>query len=213
MKTALIIGATGLIGSHLTKKILSHPSYSTIKVLVRKPLDLQHPKLEQIIIDFDNFDKSLAVADDIFCCLGTTMKQAGSKEAFYKVDFTYPLEIAKAALKNGAKQYLIVTAMGADETSMVYYNRVKGEIEKALTDLHYPTLLIFRPSLLLGERKESRSGEGIATVIMKTFNFLIPNKYKAIKGETVANAMLDLAQKGIKGKDILVSEKMQVFAP
>jgi uncharacterized protein YbjT (DUF2867 family) len=212
MKTALIVGATGLIGGHLTRKILNHPSYSKIKVLVRKPLDFQHPKLEQIIIDFDNFDKSLVVADDVFCCLGTTMKHAGSKEAFYKVDFTYPFEVAKAALQNGAQQYLIVTAMGADAKSLFYYNRVKGEIEKALTDLNYATLLIFRPSLLLGERKDSRAGEGFATIIMNTFNFLIPKRYKAIKGETVANAMLDLAQKEIKGKQTLESGEMQAYA-
>jgi uncharacterized protein YbjT (DUF2867 family) len=212
MKTALIVGATGLIGGHLTRKILNHPSYAKVKVLVRKSLDFQHPKLEQIIVDFDKPDASVVVADDVFCCLGTTMKQAGSKEAFYKVDFTYPLEIAKAALQNRAKQYLIVTAMGADAKSMFYYNRVKGEIEKALTNLNYPTLLIFRPSLLLGERKESRAGEGFATIIMKTFDFLIPAKYKAVKGETVAEAMLAMAQKGIKGKDIIVSEKLDGFA-
>ncbi|RFS13871.1 oxidoreductase [Emticicia sp. C21] len=212
MKTALIVGATGLIGKHLTQKILNHPSYSKIKVLARKPLDFQHPKLEQIIINFDNFDKSLVVADDVFCCLGATMKQAGSKEAFYKVDFTYPLEIAKAAIQNGARQYLIVSALSANEGSMFYYSRVKGEIEKALTDLHFPGLLIFRPSLLLGERKESRAGEGLAAVIMKTFNFLIPKKNKAIKGETVAIAMLDSAQKGIKGKKVFESDDLQAFA-
>jgi len=212
MKTALIVGATGLIGGHLTRKILNLPTYSKIKVLVRKPLDFQHPKLEQIIINFDNFDKLLLVADDVFCCLGTTMKQAGSKEAFYKVDFTYPFEIAKAALQNGAKQFLIVTAMGAEAKSMFYYNRVKGEIEKTLTDLNFPTLLIFRPSLLLGERKDSRAGEGFATIIMKAFDFLTPKKYKAIKGETVANAMLDLAQKGIIGKQIFESGEMQAFS-
>lgn len=211
MKTALIVGATGLIGGHLTRKILNHPSYSKVKVLVRKPLDLVHPKLEQIVVDFDKLDMSLVLADDIFCCLGTTMKQAGSKEAFYKVDYTYPLEVATSALANGAKQYLIVTAMGADAHSMFYYNRVKGEIENALTELHYPALLIFRPSLLLGERKETRSGEGFATIIMKTFDFLIPAKYKAIKGETVADAMLAMAQKGVIGKEIILSEKMQGF--
>ncbi len=212
MKTALIVGATGLIGGHLTQKILNHASYTKVKVLVRKPLDFQHPKLEQIIINFDNFDKSLVIADDVFCCLGTTMKQAGSKEAFYKVDFIYPFEIAKAAFQNGAKQYLIVTAMGADSKSLFYYNRVKGDIEKALTDLHFTTLLIFRPSLLLGERKDSRAGEGFASVIMKTFDFLIPKKYKAIKGETVANAMLDLAQKEVKRKQIFESGEMRTFA-
>lgn len=212
MKTALVVGATGLIGGHLTRKIVNDPSYSTVKVLVRKPLDFQHPKMEQIVVDFDKVDASLVVADDVFCCLGTTMKQAGSKEAFYKVDFTYPLETAKAALQNGATQFLIVTAMGADAKSMFYYNRVKGEIEKALTELNYSTLLIFHPSLLLGERKDARAGEGFAAVVMRALDFLTPLKYKAIKGETVANAMLAYAQKGIKGKQIIDSGTMQAFA-
>lgn len=211
MKTALIVGATGLIGGHLTRKIVNDPSYSTIKVLARKPLDFQHPKLEQIVVDFDKLDASLIKADDVFCCLGTTMKQAGSKEAFYKVDFTYPFEVAKAALKNGARQYLIVTAMGADAKSMFYYNRVKGEIENALTDLNYSTLLIFHPSLLLGERKDYRAGESFATVVMRALDFITPLKYKAIKGETVANAMLTYAQKGIKGTQIIESGTMQSF--
>lgn len=211
MKTALVVGATGLIGGHLTRKIVNDPSYSTVKVLVRKPLDFQHPKMEQIVVDFDKLDASLVVADDVFCCLGTTMKQAGSKEAFYKVDFTYPLETAKAALQNGATQFLIVTAMGADAKSMFYYNRVKGEIEKALTELNYSTLLIFHPSLLLGKRKDARAGEGFAAVVMRALDFLTPLKYKAIKGETVANAMLAYAQKGIKGKQIIDSGTMQAF--
>ena len=212
MKTALVVGATGLIGNHLTHKLVNHPAYSSVKVLVRKPMDFQHPKLEQIVVDFDNLDVALVKADDVFCCLGTTMKQAGSKEAFYKVDFEYPFETALAALQNGAKQFLIVTAMGADAQSMFYYNRVKGEIEQALANLGFPTLIIFQPSLLLGERKESRSGEGIASVLMKGLDFLIPAKYKAIKGETVANAMITLAQRGHKGKRVVTSAEMQSFA-
>jgi uncharacterized protein YbjT (DUF2867 family) len=211
MKTALVVGATGLIGKHLTIKLLASNFYSKIKVLVRKPLDINHPNLEQIVVDFNNLDTSKIVADDVFCCLGTTMKQAGSKPAFYKVDFTYPVEIAKAALANGAKQYIIVTAMGADEKSMVYYNRVKGEVEKALSDLHYPTLLIFRPSMLLGERKEPRLGEKIGKILMNTISFLTPEKYKAIEGEKVANAMMILAQKGIKNKDIFESGTLQNY--
>ena len=139
------------------------------------------------------------------------MKQAGSKAAFYKVDFTYPFAIAKAALENGAKQYLIVTAMGADEKSIIYYNRVKGEIEKAISDLHYPTLLIFRPSMLLGEREEPRMGEKIGKILMKAINFIIPKRYKAIESEKVANAMLILAQKGIKNKDIFESDTLQSY--
>lgn len=211
MKTALVVGASGLIGKHLTSKLLMSNYYEKISVIIRKPLNMIHPKLEQIVMDFDNLDTSKIVADDIFCCLGTTMKQAGSKDAFYKVDFTYPLNFAKAGLANGAKQFLIVSSMGADEKSMVYYSRVKGEIEKALSDLHYPTLIIFRPSMLAGERKNPRMGEKIGKVVMDFFAPLIPDKYKVIAGEKVAQAMLELAQKGIKNKDIFESGSLQKF--
>lgn len=211
MKTALVIGATGLIGKSLTIKLLENKFYAKVKILVRKKIDLLHPNLEQIVVDFDDLDTSKIVADDVFCCLGTTMKVAGSKPAFYKVDFTYPLVVAKAALENGAKQYLIVTSMGADPKSMIYYNRVKGEIEKALSDLHYPTLLIFRPSILLGERKEQRLGEKISKIAMNLISFMTPDRYKAIEGEKVANAMIILAQKGIKNKDIFESGTLQGY--
>ena len=211
MKTALVIGATGLIGKSLTIKLLENKFYAKVKILVRKNIDLLHPNLEQILVDFDDLDTSKIVADDVFCCLGTTMKVAGSKPAFYKVDFTYPLVVAKAALENGAKQYLIVTSMGADPKSMIYYNRVKGEIEKALSDLHYPTLLIFRPSMLLGEREEERLGEKISKIAMNLISFMTPDRYKAIEGEKVANAMMILAQKGIKNKDIFESGTLQGY--
>ena len=211
MKTALVIGATGLIGKSLTIKLLENKFYAKVKILVRKKIDLLHPNLEQIVVDFDDLDTSKIVADDVFCCLGTTMKVAGSKPAFYKVDFTYPLAVAKAALENGAKQYLIVTSMGADSKSMIYYNRVKGEIEKVLSDLHYPTLLIFRPSMLLGDRKEERLGEKISKIAMNLISFMTPDRYKAIEGEKVANAMIILAQKGIKNKDIFESGTLQGY--
>ncbi|CAH0995381.1 hypothetical protein EMA8858_01502 [Emticicia aquatica] len=211
MKTALVVGASGLIGNLLTIKLLESNFYEKTKIIVRKPLDITHPKLEQIIVNFDNLEESNIIADDIFCCLGSTMRQAGSKENFYKVDFTYPLNIAKIGLKNGAKQFLIVTAMGADEKSFFYYNRVKGEIEKALSDLRYPTLIIFRPSMLSGERKEKRLGEKIGKVFMEFFDALIPDKYKIIEGSKVAQAMLELAQKGIKNKDIFESGSLQKY--
>lgn len=113
MKTALVVGASGLIGNVLTIKLLESSFYSKVKIVVRKKIDLTHQKLEQIIIDFDNLHESKIVADDIFCCLGTTMKIAKTKANFYKVDFTYPFNIAKAGLANGAKQFIIITAMGA----------------------------------------------------------------------------------------------------
>jgi uncharacterized protein YbjT (DUF2867 family) len=209
MKTALIVGATGLIGKHLTQKLLTSNFYEKVSVIVRKPLNIIHPKLEQIVIDFDNLDASKVNADDIFCCLGTTMKQAGSKDAFYKVDFTYPLNFAKAGLANGAKQFLVVSSMGADKKSMVYYSRVKGEIENALSDLNYPTLIILRPSMLAGERENPRIGEKIGKVVMDFFAPLMPDKYKVIAGEKVAHAMLELAQKNFKNKAIFESDSLQ----
>lgn len=211
MKTALIIGASGLIGKHLTQKLLASIYYEKVSVIVRKPLNIIHPKLEQIVMDFDNLDASKVLADDIFCCLGTTMKQAGSKGAFYKVDFTYPLNFAKAGLANGTKQFLVVSSMGADEKSMIYYSRVKGEIEKALNDLGYPTLIILRPSMLEGERENPRMGEKIGNVVMNFLAPLIPDNYKVIAGEKVAKAMLELAQRNIKNKNIFESGSLQKF--
>jgi uncharacterized protein YbjT (DUF2867 family) len=111
MKTALIVGASGLIGKHLTQKLLASNYYEKVSVIVRKPINIIHPKLEQIVMDFDNLDATKILAEDIFCCLGTTMKQAGSKDAFYKVDFTYPLNFAKEGFANGAKQFLFVSSM------------------------------------------------------------------------------------------------------
>ncbi|WP_064196939.1 MULTISPECIES: NAD-dependent epimerase/dehydratase family protein [Emticicia] len=209
MKTALVVGATGLIGKHLTIKLLNSGLYSTVKVIIRKTLQINHPKLEEIIFDFDNFDNSKIKADDIFCCLGTTMKQAGSKANFYKVDFTYPLETAKAGLTNGAQQFLIVTAMGSNSNSLFYYNRVKGDIEQAIEQLGFPTFQIFRPSMLAGEREKARLGEKIGKVVMDFFAFIIPDKYKVIEGEKVAQAMLAFAQKGFTGKLIHESDKFQ----
>jgi uncharacterized protein YbjT (DUF2867 family) len=211
MKTALIVGASGLIGKHLTQKLLTSNYYEKVSVIVRKQLNIIHPKLEQIVMDFDNLDASKIFAEDIFCCLGTTMKQAGSKDAFYKVDFNYPLNIAKAGLENGAKQFLFVSSMGADEKSMVYYSRVKGKIEKELSDLRYPTLIILRPSMLEGERENPRMGEKIGNVVMNFFAPLIPDNYKVIAGEKVAQAMLELAQKNIRNIGIFESGSLQKF--
>ncbi|MFZ4545684.1 MAG: oxidoreductase [Saprospiraceae bacterium] len=210
MKTALIIGASGLIGNLLTLRLLEEKKYEKVKIVVRRKLDIRHPILEQIVSDFEHFPEDKIVADDIFCCLGTTMKKAGSKAAFEKVDYEYPLKLAQIALKNGATQYAIVTAMGADSKSMIYYNRVKGDIEKALIDLHFPNLMIFRPSMLLGDRKEHRVAEKIGIFFMKLLEPLTPLKYKGIQASKVAAAMSEMAQKGLKDVHIVESGEMNV---
>ncbi|RYC71131.1 oxidoreductase [Spirosoma sordidisoli] len=210
-KTALLIGATGLIGDLLTHQLVNSPDYSSVKVLIRKSLTWQHPRLQEVQFDFDHPNGLLTQADDIFCCLGTTMKKAGSRDAFRKVDYQYPLDIARLGLANGAKQFSIVTAMGADTNSSFFYNRVKGEVERDLTALGYPTLLIFRPSLLLGNRTENRFGERLAEGAMRLFAPLIPARYRGVDAAKVANAMRQTAQQGLTGKHIFESDALQGY--
>lgn len=210
-RSALVIGATGLVGAKVVAKLLSSEKYTHVKVLVRKPLESDHAKLESIVFDFDHPDPLLAQADDVFCCLGTTMKKAGSKDAFYRVDYTYPYEIAKMALANGAKRFSIITAMGADRTSLFYYNRVKGEIEESLKKMGYETLLIFRPSLLVGKRADARFGEVAGEWLMKVFQFIIPAKYRSIEADKVAEAMVSITSSNVKGTLVYESDLMQEF--
>ncbi|MEZ0484564.1 oxidoreductase [Fibrella aquatica] len=211
LKTALVIGATGLIGDILTHRLVESADYNRVQVLTRKPLGWQHPRLQEVPFDFDHPNGLLVRADDIFCCLGTTIKKAGSKDAFKKVDYQYPLDIARLGLENGATQFAIVTSMGADASSSIFYNKVKGETERDLTALNYPTLLIFRPSLLLGNRSEKRLGERIGSGVMRLFAPLIPAKYKAIDAEKVANAMLTTMQQQHSGKHTFESDQLQQY--
>ena len=213
-RKALILGATGLIGSQLLDLVLQDSLYTTVRIFVRKPISVQHPKLDQIIVDYDklqNYTKALAV-DDVFCCLGTTIKKAGSQEAFYKVDATYPFEAARLAKQQGARQYLIVTSMGANKDSSIVYNRVKGEVEDKIAGLQFPSFQIFHPSLLLGERDETRTGDAIAQKVMPALSALMVGglkKYKPIEGEKVARAMLKIAKQNKSGKHVYNSEQLQ----
>ena len=212
-KTALIAGSTGLIGSQLLQLLLDSDRYSHVIALTRQDLPLQHSKLTQLKIDFSKLGESLDdfAADDIYCCLGTTMAKAGTKENFYQVDFYYPLLLAKSGKQRGAKQYMLVSALGADKNSSIYYNQVKGEIEEAVTKEHFEATHIFRPSLLLGDRSEQRTGEDAARIFYKIFGFLIPKKYKAINSANVARAMLHFASQEQKGIHIHESKDLQQF--
>lgn len=212
MKTALLAGGTGLIGSQLLSLLLNSSDYGRIIAITRQDLP-DHPKLTQIHADGQTliaYVDQLA-ADDVFCCLGTTMAKAGSKEKFHQVDFTYPIELATLSLARGAKQFLVVSALGADKTSTIYYNHVKGELEEALTGLGFPALHIFRPSLLLGPRTEKRAGEDSAKIVYKIFSFLIPKKYKAIDSARVARAMLHYAVQERAGTFVHESQDLQSF--
>lgn len=210
-KTALVLGATGLIGNLLTRQLVESSYYEKVKVLVRTPLNWQHPHLQEVSFDFERPNGLITQANDIFCCLGTTMKKAGSKEAFRKVDYQYPVDIARLSVANGAKQFAIVTAMGADAESSFFYNRVKGEVERDLMALNFPTLLIFRPSLLHGNRSENRLGERLAEGAMRLFSPLIPAKYKGVEATKVANAMLTTSQQELVGTHVYESDALQGF--
>jgi uncharacterized protein YbjT (DUF2867 family) len=210
-KVALLAGSTGLIGNQLLELLLADKYYSKIIALSRKPLAITNPKLENIVVEVEQLEKHQLKADDVFCCLGTTMKQAGSKAAFRKVDFDYPLQLAKVLKTNGAQQFLLVSALGANKKSGIFYNQVKGEIEEAITSVGFRTLHIFRPSLLLGPRKDHRSGEEAAKVFYKIFGFLIPKKYQGLESIKVARAMQAFAKKEQSGRFVHESNTLQKY--
>ena len=214
MKTALIIGSTGLIGSHLLNLLLDSNDYIKVITFVKRDTGLKHPKLTQHIIDFDQPEtyKELVVGDDFFCTIGTTIKKAGSKEAFRKVDFEYPKQFAAYALQNKIKQFLIISSLGADANSGNFYLKTKGEIQDFLKKCDFESVAVFQPSLLLGDRKEFRLGEKIGALFMKTLSFLFLGnlkKYKPIQSEAVAKAMFVIAQKNDSGFKIYESDVIQ----
>jgi uncharacterized protein YbjT (DUF2867 family) len=188
----------------LIQLLLEDLNYNKVVVLARRDLAVQHNrKLEQHILPFDQLTVALTEAEDVltnavvFCTLGTTIKKAGSQSAFRQVDYEYPMELGRMAKLQGAAKFLIVTAMGSDPNSRIFYNRVKGEVEQSLQELNLPELHIFRPSLLLGEREEVRLGERVATAAAPLMKLILRgrlSKYKPITGRAVAAAMLAAAQ-------------------
>jgi len=203
---AVIIGATGLIGNSLVKQLLNDSSFSKITILVRTWDDLRHPKLEVIPVNFNNLDElrtKLPIGNTIFCCIGTTQKKVkGDKDAYRKIDFDIPVNIAQLGIEKGYRQYVLVSAVGANSQSSNFYLRLKGQVEDAIRNLPFETITIFRPSVLIGNRKEKRIGERIGIALVKTFSFLLTGKrsiYKAIHADKVARAMLVSATQNKKG--------------
>jgi len=207
-RIALIAGASGLVGTELLPQLLAAAEYDRVIALGRRPLEVTHPKLMQVTADFAVLGQATADlrCDDAFCCLGTTIKAAGSREAFRAVDHAAVLAFAWAAQRAGAQRFFVVSALGADAASRVFYNRVKGETEDALQVLGFSTLAIFRPSLLLGRRAHPRSGERVLAAL---FWFAEPlllgrlRKYRAIEAGVVASAMLRCSF-GRPGQGVLV---------
>lgn len=212
-RTALIIGATGLVGGYCLAALCDDPNYSEVIALIRKPRRNPHPKVKTIVTTFaDTLETEIAniQVEDVYCCLGTTIKKAGSEEAFKEIDLTLVVTIADLMRKQGAKQFLAVSAMGADSNSKVFYSRIKGEMEEALQKLAYPCLRIIRPSLLLGPREEFRLGEKIGAVLAPVVKPLMIGplkKYRPVQAETVAQFMVKVArQEPIAGYHLYESD-------
>lgn len=212
-KTAIIVGSTGLTGSQLLKTLLSNDAYGKVISFVRKGSKISHPKLVQHVVDFDCPEsyEELIEGNDMFCCLGTTIKKAGTEASFEKVDLLYPIQFARAAAVKGIKQYSIISVIGANSKSGNFYLRTKGKCEEELRKLPFQSISIFRPSLLLGNRKEFRPGEKLAEYGMKLFSiFFIGRlrKYKAISVKKVAYTMFWIAQQNTVGYHIYESDEI-----
>lgn len=215
-RKAVVAGATGLVGKELVRQLLEDEAYGSVVILVRRKTGLAHPKLTERIVDY----RALAGGDeqavqaldlagaDVFCALGTTIKKAGTQEAFREVDYDYPLALGRLAKEQGAARFLIVTAIGANPASRIFYSRVKGEVEEALRALNLPALDLFRPSLLLGKREEFRLGERLAALFMPWLSGLL-GKYRPVHGRTVAAAMIQAAKSGEPGVRIHESNRIR----
>ncbi len=207
-RTALLVGATGLIGSCLLRRLLASERYSSVVAWARRDIGQTHPKLKVEIVDFERLAERRVEVEDVFCCLGTTIKQAGSQAAFRRVDYDYPVALARAAARGGAKRLLVVSALGADPDSTVFYNRVKGEMEQAVR-AGVPQTILLRPSLLSGARAQERLGEKIGLVIGNIFGPLL-GKYRPIHADIVAAAMLKAAGED-RASGVLESDEIRTI--
>lgn len=191
---ALVIGATGLVGSALIDQLLSNRQFERVKIFTRRPLEKNHPKLEEYLINFDQPGewKGLVSGDVLFSALGTTLKKAGSKGAQFKVDYKYQYNFARAASENAVAGYVLVSAAGSSPTSKIFYSRIKGNLEKDIKKLSFKHITILRPGILTGNRKEERSGERIGISLLNILHHLPALKsFKPIPAATVAKAMIN----------------------
>ncbi|MEK9197306.1 NAD-dependent epimerase/dehydratase family protein [Ureibacillus sp. FSL E2-3493] len=213
MRSAIVVGGTGLVGTALVKLLCDSEEYVSVTVLSRRKLDFEHPKLTVKVRSFDQLEeKDIDFAHEVFCCLGTTMKKAKTKEQFEKIDVEYPLHIASLAKKCGIMHFIIISAIGASEKSAFYYNKVKGKLERELMALELPQLSIVRPSLLVGDRMEFRLGEKTGEWLLKGLNpfFIGPlKKYRPIEATQLALAMKVIALFG-KKSPVTIYESQQL---
>jgi uncharacterized protein YbjT (DUF2867 family) len=200
---ATLIGATGLIGGYLMEELLNDDYFDTVRILIRRPFDISHAKLEKKMVDFNDSDSLLIAmnySDVVFCTVGTTQKKVkGDKDAYRKVDFDIPVNAARFCKMTGCERFVLVSSVGANSRSKNFYLKLKGEVEDAVKVAGLKSVHIMRPSMLLGYRKEFRLGEMIGKGVMKIFSFLVPSKYKPVHGADVAKAMKSVAKKNDEG--------------
>ena len=217
MNRVIIAGASGLIGKELLYQLLNNNEVKEVVALVRKPLTTQHSKLIQIQIDFEDLNSfsDEIYGDAFYCCLGSTIKKTPDLADYKKVDFDYPLALAQLASANEIAQFHIISALGADINSKLFYPRIKGEIEEELKKIKLKSVHIYQPSLLSGERLERRSFEKIAIKVMKIINPLLLGslrKYRSIRVSTIAKAIINQTFKNIEGINIYPSNIIEQLA-
>ena len=212
--SALLLGATGLVGGHVLDLLLDDPATGRVVVLGRRPVPREHARLEQHVVDLGRPQEhaELFRVDDVFCCLGTTIRAAGSQEAFRRVDHDYVVDAARVAAGAGARRYLLVTAAGAGRGSRFFYSRVKGDAEEGVRAQPFEGVVILRPSLILGPRAERRPSEALAQRLAPALAPLLVGplrRYRAVDARAVARAMVRLAKERPRGVRVVESEEIQ----
>ena len=209
MKRILLVGATGLVGSHVLRQALADPGVAQVVAPTRKSL-VPHPKLLNPVVDFNQLpqDAEWWRVDAVVCTLGTTIRVAGSRAAFYKVDHDHPLEVAYLARRHGARAFALNSALGADTASRVFYSRTKGETERDLQAVGYPSLTLVRPGLIGGVRQENRPAEQMAVRLSQWVQPLLPRRYRVVPADRIAHHLLQAALAGAPGVHVLPSEAL-----
>ena len=208
-RTLLLVGATGLVGGELLALALADSRVDRVVALARRPLP-PHPRLDAHVVDFDALpiDAAWWRADAVLCALGTTIRTAGSQDAFRRVDHAYPLAVARHAHAAGTPAYVLNSAMGANAASRVFYNKVKGELERDLQAVGFASLTLVRPGLIGGHRQEVRVGERIAGVVLRVLGPVLPRRFRVNPATTIARAMLDAALVATPGVRVIGSEQL-----
>ncbi|WDS38177.1 NAD-dependent dehydratase [Pseudoxanthomonas sp.] len=206
----MLVGATGLVGRHVLSQLLVEDTVERVVAPTRRSLETVHAKLLNPVVDFDALpvDQDWWKADSVICTLGTTMKQAGSREAFARVDHDYPLAVARLALQGGALSYALNSAAGADPDSRFFYNRVKGNLERDLEALGYVSLTLVRPGLIGGERAGRRTGEHLAGIALRALGPVLPRRMRVNPAERIATALVDAALQARPGRHVVAAEAL-----